>query len=442
LQDKKGGPVAVSQARNRVFLSYNDDTRDFVEALARRLRGDGRLAFWFQPWHAVPGRPAQEQMEDALLQAQSCAVFIGGAGGIAGWQNEQMRAAIQTRVEDDAGYRVIPVLLPGASRPSRRDLPPFLRRYEMVEFANPDDETAFRRLLAGILGIPPVEVEGFIEAESARSRLAPPRSVTFAGGHAVVIGVAGYPNVSPLPATVLDDARDLSDRLTDPATCGYPAGQVALLLDGQATRDGIRAALAALAQAAGPDDTAVVFFSGHGARAIDPKGFRNPSGLAEDILPYDADLSDLARTAISGDEMTAMLRQIRAGRLLVLFDSCHSGGAGEPKAAAPALEAGLSEDYYAGLAQGKGRVVIASCRADEASWVLPGMRNSLFTHHLLEALAGGARTLGDGYVRVFDVFRHVADRVPRQASQHPIFKAAGMEEDFPIALGARKPGVP
>jgi hypothetical protein len=40
------------------------------------------------------------------------------------------------------------------------------------------------------------------------------------------------------------------------------------------------------------------------------------------------------------------------------------------------------------------------------------------------------------------VFRHVADRVPRQASQHPIFKAAGMEEDFPIALGARKPGVP
>ena len=35
---------------------------------------------------------------------------------------------------------------------------------------------------------------------------------------------------------------------------------------------------------------------------------------------------------------------------------------------------------------------------------------------------------------LFDVFRHVADRVPRLASQHPIFKAAGMEEDFPIAL--------
>jgi hypothetical protein len=63
------------------------------------------------------------------------------------------------------------------------------------------------------------------------------------------------------------------------------------------------------------------------------------------------------------------------------------------------------------------------------------MRNSLFTHYLLEALRGQGKTLGDGYVRVFDVFRHVADRVPTRAEQHPIFKATAMEEDFPIALG-------
>ena len=62
------------------------------------------------------------------------------------------------------------------------------------------------------------------------------------------------------------------------------------------------------------------------------------------------------------------------------------------------------------------------------------MRNSLFTHYLLEALRGGGKTLGDGYVRVFDVFRHVAERVPARADQHPIFKVAAMEEDFPIAL--------
>ena len=115
-----------------VFLSFSRANRDLVESLARRLRGNARLSFWFGPWHSVPGVPVQEQMEAALWGAQSCAVFVG-SGRIEGWQNEQMRVAIQTRVEDEPGYRVIPVLVPGAARRRRRDLPPFLRRYEMVE---------------------------------------------------------------------------------------------------------------------------------------------------------------------------------------------------------------------------------------------------------------------------------------------------------------------
>jgi hypothetical protein len=50
------------------------------------------------------------------------------------------------------------------------------------------------------------------------------------------------------------------------------------------------------------------------------------------------------------------------------------------------------------------------------------------------ASRGHARTLGDGYVRVFDVFRHVSQHVPQKAHQHPIFKAAAVQEDFPLAL--------
>src|SRR5919202_5129870 len=80
---------------------------------------------------------------------------------------------------------------------------------------------------------------------------------------------------------------------------------------------------------------------------------------------------------------------------------------------------------------------MASSRPDEVSWQLKGMRNGLFTHYLLEALRGEGKTLGDGYVRVFDVFRHVADHVPTKANQHPIFKATALEADFPIALTKR-----
>jgi hypothetical protein len=427
------------QSPHPVFLSYSDDNQDFVEALARRLHGDARLSFWFGPWHSIPGQPLQEQMEEALWQAQSCAVFIG-SGQVEGWQNEQMRVAIQTRVEDDASYRVIPVLSPGADRPTRRELPAFLRRYEMVEFRGLDDELAFKRLLAGILGVPPIQVDGYLQSQAEQARLAPPPTAAFAGGHALVIGVANYPRATPLPETVLNDARDLRALLIDPAACGYPPANVVQLLDSAATGAAIRAALADLAARAGPDDTAVVFFSGHGAHdSPNSKLETQNSKLYQYILPYDCHPDDLPGTAIPGDEMTPLLLAIQAGRLLVVFDSCHSGGAGDPKGDTPGLKAGLSEEYYQALAQGVGRVVMAACRPNEYSWALAGMGNSLFTHYLLEALRGRGRTLGDGYVRVFDVFRHVADHVPAraaaiQASQHPIFKATAMEEDFPIAF--------
>lgn len=428
----------TDQNQYHVFLSYSEENQDFVEALARRLKGDARFSFWFGPWHSIPGVPLQEQMEEALWQANSCAVFIGASGQIKGWQNEQMRVAIQTRVEDDASYRVIPVLVPGAARPKKRDLPRFLRRYESVEFSSLDDEQAFKRLLAGILAIQPIQVEGYIQAETGKEHLLPSPSGMFEGGHALIIAVANYPKVRPLPEAVLNDAHDLHGLLTDPATCGYPPANVTQLLDDKATGDGIRAALADLAARAGPDETAVVLFSGHGAH--DSAG----GDTQQYILPYDCDPANLSATAIPGDEMTALLRNVQAARLLVLFNSCHSGGAGDPMGLLPQLKAGLSEDYYQALAQGKGRVVIASCRPDEFSWVLTGMNNSLFPHYVLEALRGQAKTLGDGYLRVFDLFRYVADHVPARASQinenqHPIFKTTAMEEDFPIALVKRTP---
>jgi hypothetical protein len=419
----------------QVFLSYSEDNQDFVEILARRLQGDARLSFWFGPWHSIPGEPIQEQMEEALWQAQSCAVFISDPSQIEGWQNEQMRAAIQTRVEDEPRYRIIPVLLPGTTPPKKRDLPRFLRLHEAVEFRSLDDEQAFKRLLAGILGIPPIQVEGYIEVEVNKEQLPAPPSGVFEQGHALVIGVANYPQVRPLPKIVLNDARALCDLLTSPA-CGYPAANVTQLLDDQATADGIRTALAGLATRVGSDDTVVVFFSGHGGHEDSGDETR------QYLIPYDCNPNDLSGTAISGEEVTDLLHYINAGRLLVLFDSCHSGGAGDPKSLLPQLKTGLSESYYEGLARGRGRVVIASSRPEEASWVLDGMDNSLFTHYLMEALRGQAKTLGDDYVRVFDIFRHVADHVPIKAAQinarqHPIFKATAMEEDFPIALAGK-----
>ncbi len=150
--DEVGSYRLTRMARYDVFLSHASADQLAVEALARRLRDDGLEPF-LDEWHLVPGEPWQEALEDALEASRACAVFVGGKLGP--WQNEEMRVALDKRVRD-ADFRVIPVLLPGVSRPSGEGVPSFLRRLTWVDFrAGLDDKYAYRHLTSGIRGIPP-----------------------------------------------------------------------------------------------------------------------------------------------------------------------------------------------------------------------------------------------------------------------------------------------
>src|SRR6266851_4429809 len=84
--------------------------------------------------------------------------------------------------------------------------------------------------------------------------------------YALIVGVAGYEHVRKLPEAVLNDARDLSSVLLSPVHCGFPDSNLRLLLDEGATAQNLRSGLQWLAGAAGPEDMALIFFSGHGAR--------------------------------------------------------------------------------------------------------------------------------------------------------------------------------
>jgi len=229
---------------------------------------------------------------------------------------------------------------------------------------------------------------------------------------------------------VLQDARDVHDLLADPQHCGYPPGNVQLLLDGAATQTAIRQALADLAARSNLDSTVFCYVSSHGGR------IESGPRAGEYLLPVDTVYTaaeSVAQTAISGDEFTEALRAIPTRKVVVAFDCCHSGGIGQPKdAAVPEIKA-LPESYYDALKAGQGRAILASSRSSEYSWVLPGAPNSLFTHHLLAGLRGGTSS-DDGLVRIFDLFEYLQPRVTGdQPHQHPIFKAE-LEENLPVAL--------
>ena len=236
--------------------------------------------------------------------------------------------------------------------------------------------------------------------------------------YGVTVGIGQYQHLKPLdkPAT---DALDMRDALVQ---AGYAEAAIDLLIDQQATRLAVREALQRLAQRAGPHDTAIITVSGHGTRTTGPVS-------KEYLCPVDADMSRPDETCISGEELTEVLRAVRAGRLVVFLDVCHAGGLGEPRSA---LRAGFTSRLYSNLA-GRGRAIIAACREDELSWEYGAMRNGLFTHYVLEGLRGKAAR-PDGRVWLSNLFGFVYEQVTSHGRQHPFQKAAC--EDFVVAVAA------
>ena len=231
----------------------------------------------------------------------------------------------------------------------------------------------------------------------------------FDQGFALVVGVG-----ADLPNTV-DDAQGLADTLKDPARCAYPSDQVYLLAGEGATRATILSVLDALSRSANGQSTVIVYYSGHGYRIT------SPIGESCYLMPYGYDLRRLDQTAISGAEFTDRLRAIPARRVLVLLDCCHAGGIGEAKAPGLGLaKSPLPPEAQRLLAEGSGRVLVASSQEDELSFA--GRPYSAFTLALIEALCGVGVAVKDGYARVADVALHAREVVPGRTNdrQHPI----------------------
>lgn len=136
-----------------VFLSHNGKDKPIVERIARLLEARG-LKVWLDKWNLVPGEPWQEEIETALDESETIAVFTG-SHGISPWENMEMRSAIEEHVRDK-NRRVIPVLLPGAPEYKDLKLPRFLKHFGFVDFrTGADDADALYRLECGIKGIAP-----------------------------------------------------------------------------------------------------------------------------------------------------------------------------------------------------------------------------------------------------------------------------------------------
>lgn len=248
--------------------------------------------------------------------------------------------------------------------------------------------------------------------------------------HCLIIGISAYQNIRPLPSSVTNDASSIQDLISSSSLGLYPDENVKCLIDAEANGSAIRGELVRLAEQCTTDSTVLIFYSGHGGQLA------SGPAAGEYLLPVDTKYNsddELVATSISSAEFSEALRKVKARRVVVIFDCCHSGGIGQPKDIATAImKSGLTERYYQELASGWGRVILASSRENEPSWVRPGDSNSLFTRHLLDGLKGNALASGN-FVRILDLFSYLQPKVTgEQPNQHPVLKAE-IETNFPIA---------
>ncbi|MEX0967295.1 MAG: caspase family protein [Bacteroidia bacterium] len=231
--------------------------------------------------------------------------------------------------------------------------------------------------------------------------------------YALIIGIGSYADSTLNLKCTKADAMAFYNLLLNNAHAGFKPENVKLLLDQDATLLNLKKAVSGwLFQNASTESTVVVYFAGHGGQEPDKVGSEK-DGLAKYLLPYDCDKTDLFSSALSNIEFDRLLKTIKARRLVFFMDACHSGGLSR----SGSRSIGIVEDVTKKLAEGEGRLVIASAKPNQLSWEDEKIGHGIFTYHLLEALEGKADTDGDGYVSIIEVYKYLEQKVPLSVRQ-------------------------
>jgi Leucine-rich repeat (LRR) protein len=209
-----------------------------------------------------------------------------------------------------------------------------------------------------------------------------------AASYALVVGVSEYadPSVADLEYAA-SDARQLASTLE--TQCGFARHDISLLVETEATRDGLAAGFAWLRERVGPSDLAFIYLAGHGSTVVDREGDEaDGDGMDECFLPQDTVLLDPS-TYVTDDELGSWIAGLGSGAVSLFLDACYSGGqsrlAGAPTRDQETGDSVARDVMTAGLG-GPVRGVLAACSPSQLAYEAPILGHGVFTHYLLRGL--------------------------------------------------------
>ena len=207
---------------------------------------------------------------------------------------------------------------------------------------------------------------------------------------AVIVGISEFQKSSLNLQYAAKDATDFRNFLVN--KCQFAPDHVKLLTNSQATKNRVLDVMGDgwLPHVTLPNDLVVIFFSSHGSSSeLDVAGVNY-------IVAHDTNPDKLFTTGINIQDLADTIKKrVHTSRVLVIFDACHSGGAGDAsKGIRRQANVNASE-----LAQGTGCMVICSSQKNEASWESKKYPNGVFTHTLINAFQskGPATKLTDAF---------------------------------------------
>ncbi len=258
---------------------------------------------------------------------------------------------------------------------------------------------------------------------------------------AAVIGISDYlsPDITDLRYADRD-AESFYEFLITPLEKGgrgVPKGNVRKLLNKDATKVNIQEAIFDFMKNALEEDVAIIYFAGHGAP--DPHRPTVPY-----LLAYDSDLSRPAATAVKMQEIQDAIRDyIKAKKIIVFADACHSAGVSTSVAMRGAANSELINQFLEEIAKaGTSVLTFSASESKEYSqesqqW---GGGHGVFTYHILKGLQGDADSDDDEIVRLGELVDYVSLNVRKDTKslQHPTPSPTPWDRNLPFSVVIKK----